>query len=352
MSKQAEGVFFSEAYHNGETERSNWQREVLRNVLSSMTENGIIINGRNIGDSNFVAKLERLQEELDNYELTLSNDLTSEIILMCFLQNETNEEVKELVLKSWVGLWDSPSFINACVNKQDFYDGSYLVKYTSEFQILLRKVTELFCTLIFTLDFAEDADKVLESFAQMLAIELHDIEFDEDEIGINAYLSLFPTRLRDTYEEIFQKCFFAGCMFIIFHEIGHKIEVNEGLARLYNVNPSIHLTDQHKKELTSEYNADLISMKIIDSIFGQNEAIDWLGYAGILLCIMTLAIKSKNLTIDTNHPSIQKRYICAKDYIQNKLGDSSERVLFRRLNAVGIMLSSITKWEDNEWWNK
>lgn len=339
--KQAENTFFSEAYHKREHERSYWMRDVANEFLLHKTEDGLVINSRKLGGPETIKVLEKIAQITENHSLTMSNDIFSEVILKAFLETEKNEEVKQLVSNAWVGLWDSPNFINACVNKELFYDQSYLVRYTSEFQIILRKVVELFCTIVFLLNTLPSEKKLLDTFSKMLAIELHDIKYENDEIGVEDIVSQLPEKIRSTYNEIFEKTFLAGCTFIIFHEIGHKIEQDARLSRLYDVTPSAHTKDTSQKQHASEFNADTVSFKIVDTLFGRDESTDWLGYSGILLCFLTLSTAIPNTNQTTDHPSLQSRCFAAKNFIISKLGSNAEQYVFQRVDIVEEMLSKI-----------
>ncbi|MBU3075696.1 hypothetical protein [Clostridium estertheticum] len=350
MTREAEHNFYWEAYQRNEKERGNWYREVAVAVINSNTDENIVINGRKFGTTQKINDFKKTLEVLNDYELNSSNDLISNNIIKSFLESEQEQQVKEIVSRSWIGLWDSTEGINACVNKKNFYDDSYLIRFTTELQILIRKVTELYSTAIL-IDMMKPAEgKILEFLNNMIGIELHDIQHDNDEIGVSDYINILPDNLRNVYQIIFHNVFSASCAFVIFHEIGHKIEVENELAVLYDVNSSTLFEDGHQRQIQSELNADDISMKIIESLYGKDEVSDWFGYAGILVCFMTLAINTHNLLKETDHPSIKSRFMRTVNFIKERMDETSFDVLLRRIDILGSFLAIVTEWEDKSWW--
>ncbi|ACD23901.1 hypothetical protein FDE76_05445 [Clostridium botulinum] len=350
MAREAEHNFYSEAYQRNEKERGNWHREVVEAVINSSTDKNIDINGRKFGTTQKVNDFKKMLKFLNNYELNSSNDIITNNIIKRFLEAEQEQPVKEIVSRAWIGLWDSTESINACVNKKDFYDDSYLIRFTTELQILIRKVAELYCTAILFDMMKPAKGKVLEFLNNMIGIQLHDIQHDNDEIGVFDYIDILPDGFRNVYEIIFYNVFSASCAFVIFHEIGHKIEVENEIAVLYDVNSSILFEDGHQRQIQCEFNADDISMKIIESLYGKEEVSDWLGYAGILVCFMTLAINTHSLLKETDHPSIKSRYMRAVNFIKERIDETSFNKLLSRIDILGRFLAIVTEWEDKSWW--
>ena len=166
MGKVAKDVFFSEAYQKNEKEREHWQREVLGDLLRLRFEHGVDTLGNQT--LNDISKDKELANKFENHTMETGNDIFSDVIIRSYLAVETNEDVRKLVSNVWVGLWDAPDSINAGINAKPFYDGSFLVRFTSDLQILLRKVVELFTTEVFALNLANSAGSIPEIFKHML----------------------------------------------------------------------------------------------------------------------------------------------------------------------------------------
>ena len=85
-------------------------------------------------------------------------------------------------------------------------------------------------------------------------------------------------------------------------------------------------------------------------MFGEDDAINWLAYAGILLCLLTLAIGNTNPTTETDHPSIQDRYRQAKNFVIQSYGANANSEIFLRTDAVAKLLTCVTDWSVDDWW--
>lgn len=347
MGKVAEDVFFSEAFRRNEQERAHWQREVLNELIALKSKNGVNTLGIQMLEN--ICENQDLANKLEQHTMETGNDIFSDVIIKSYLVVEPNEEVRDLISKMWIGLWDAPEAINAGINTEPFYDGSFLIRFTSNLQILLRKVVELFTTEVFALNFATAQGNIPKIFKHMLAIELHDIQQEDNEMGVMNLIDLLPGDMREGYNLVFEYAFLASCAFVIFHEIGHQVQKNEKLAKYFDI-PLHYTTDTNEDCLKSENNADLISMKIVKKIFGENEAISWLGYSGILLCLLALSISSTNPTIDTDHPSIQSRYRSAIKFILDAYGTQANKEIIFRANAVAKLLTYVAKWDVEDWW--
>ena len=347
MNTVAKETFFSEAYRKNEQEREHWQREVLREVLTLKFEKGVNTIGNQTLDD--LAQNQDLISKLEQHTMETGNDIFSDVIIKSYLAIESNEDVRDLISSVWIGLWDATETINAGINTNPFYDGSFLIKFASDLQILLRKVVELFATEVFSLNIATTIGSIPEIFKQMLAIELHDIQHESKEIGVKNLIDLLPSDTKKAYDLVFEYAFLAGCAFVIFHELGHQIQKKEELAKYFDI--PIHCsTDTTADHLKSENNADLISMKIIHKMFGKDEAINWLAYSGILLCLLTLAINNPNPTMGKDHPSIQDRYRQAKNFVIHTYGKNAEKEIFMRTDAVAKLLTCVTNWAEDDWW--
>ena len=348
MSKVAEEVFFSDAFKRNEKERYHWNREVLDELLSLRLDHGITALGnQSIED---VSKYLELACKLSEHVIESGNDIVSNVIIQAFLNTEENERIRELVTNVWIGLWDAPDSLNACINSQAYYDGSFLIRFTSDLQIMIRKVVELFTTEIFAQRFLYLLGEIPQFLTRMLSIELHDIKYEDSEIGVKNLLDVFPENMREGYNSIFEYAFLSGCAFVIFHEIGHQIEADDELAAYYGATSSRNESNTKEMALISEYNADLISMKIITKLFGKDEAIDWLGYAGILLSFLALSIQEDDPTQETTHPSIQNRYFRAKQFIIESYASDYQTEIFVRTDAVAQLLTAVTNWVNKDWW--
>lgn len=347
MNKVAKETFFAEAYRRNKQEREHWQREVLKDLMALKSEKGVNMIGNQKIDT--LIQKQDFIDKLENHTMKTGNDIFSDVIIKSYLTVESNEDVRDLISKMWIGLWDESETINAGINAIPFYDGSFLIRFTSNLQILLRKVVELFTTEVVALKSANSEGNIPGIFEHMLAIELHDIQQEDDEIGVKNVIDILPSDIRDAYNSIFEYAFLAGCAFVIFHEIGHQIQKKEDLSRYFDV-PFHCSTDTNEDRLKSENNADLISMKIVKKMFGENEAINWLAYSGILLCLLTLAIGNTHPTEETDHPSIQSRYHQAKNFVIQAYGKNAKNEIFLRTDAVAKLLSYITKWSADDWW--
>lgn len=71
---------------------------------------------------------------------------------------------------------------------------------------------------------------------------------------------------------------------------------------------------------------------------------------GILLCLLTLAVRNTNPTMVTDHPSIQDRYRQAKNFAIQSYGTNANSEIFLRTDAVAKLLTRVARWPVDDWW--
>jgi hypothetical protein len=59
--------------------------------------------------------------------------------------------------------------------------------------------------------------------------------------------------------------------------------------------------------------------KYVEKMFGCDEVTRWISVSGVLIAFITLAIFSKSINTDTDHPALSKRYKEAKKRMFLKL---------------------------------
>ncbi|MDE7248548.1 MAG: hypothetical protein K2N82_01395, partial [Lachnospiraceae bacterium] len=205
--KVAKQVFLSSAYNNDVHEREMWEKEVFQ----SMAER----SGQELSINTI--------DYLENFGTEFSNSLYLNFIMLNFMECEVDTRIKEIVNHVWIASWDSFEENNAIVCLDMFHDGSYLVKITTDLQIIIRKMTELYC-VIMTSEFllaGEKNEVSTENIDVMIAIAVDDIIYDRNENNIIDYIEKLGPKAQWLYTEAFSSVYTGGIAFVVFHEIGH-----------------------------------------------------------------------------------------------------------------------------------
>ena len=332
---EAENNFFRLAYKNNEDERLNWEKDVALQ-FQGVYESKIF---------------HLLNAHFEDTELKNSNSLILESIIKKYIKNEKNEDIKTHVGKCWAANWDSLNLNNAEVFTNPCYDGSYLIKITTNLQISLRRISDLFAVILY-LHIAESGENTgfsVKLAAQLSLLLLMDISNDTDNYIIQG-LPLVNDTFKSSYETAFKTAYLSGLTFILFHEIGHTIELNDDMALIYDLTPSYKHVDKIEKQFLSEWNSDVIGLVSTKKIFCNIEETKWMTACGILLVFVTLAITNPNVSKDTDHPSLSKRFKKAKLEIYTWFDDIEKKLIEYHINTICTLLQNENHWQEINWW--
>lgn len=332
---EARDNFFREAYKKNEEERSNWEREVAEQY-QEMYETDV-----------FDEFIEKAME----FEIKHSNSLILDGIINTYMEKENNDILKMKVRKCWVGSWDSVNFNNALVQVIPYYDASHLIRITTELQIALRRVSELFAIALYTYIAKnhKSSEFSIELAAKLCALQLRDIIDDTDNYVTEGF-PLISDNFKNTYDVAFRTAYISGLSFVLFHEIGHIFEVEDDLAAIYSITPSYLCKDKTKRRLQAEWNADVIGVSSVKKLYCDIEETKWMAVSGVLMAFVTLALTSKNVIVDTDHPALSKRFKKAKQEMYTWLDENEKKLVDFHIETICILLQSSNLWQEINWW--
>lgn len=333
---EAKDYFFREAYLRNEDERSNWEKEVAEQIKKTYETDAF---------DEFIKKLE-------DFELKYSNSLIIDNIIGKYLEKESNPKIRETVKKFWVGNWDSPDFINAQVQTDPYYDDSHLAKVTTELQVQLRRLCDLFSIILYIYSgtIEEKVDYSNELAAKLVALQIKDIKYDTDDY-VTKGISLVPENFAGVYQLAFNKAYQSGLTFAVFHEMGHVFELDDEIANIYGVIPSWKYKGVGINKKQKELNADSIGIAVANKMYGDVDTTKWMSACGILIVYVTLALTSETILNDTeHHPALIKRFRAAKQYIYSWLDNIEQKLVEYHINMICSFLQRNNQWKEIDWW--
>ncbi|MGN0386926.1 MAG: hypothetical protein ACI4EX_13725 [Lachnospiraceae bacterium] len=332
----ARDYFYADAYRRKEEERTKWEKEVIEEYINSQ--------------NNIPSDLKELHNIFDTEEKKHSNTNIYEMIINTYLLIEKNQKIKDIVDKCWIGNWDSPEYSNAIVMLDKFYDGSHLIRVTTELQMDIRRTSELVAiVLYYQLASSGEFDNASISIAARLAaICLHDIKNDLD-LYVESAMPLISEGISDVYNTVFGTTFIAAMSFVVFHEVGHLIEKEKDIADTYGLKSSCSIDSKIERMFLSEWNADAIAIMSVKKIFYEDNPTRWMAVTGVLIVFVTLSIISGEINIDTDHPALSKRYKKAKELLFMELDKNEVNLVNYHINFVCSLLQEEGYWNKNEW---
>lgn len=332
---EARDNFFREAYKKDEEERSNWEKEVAEQYRE-MYETDIF--------NEFIRKV-------SEFETKHSNSLILDGIINAYMKKENNNRLRMKVCECWAASWDSADFNNAQVQVTPYYDNSHLIRITTELQIALRRVSELFGIVLYL--YIAKSGKIseysMELAAKLYVLQLRDIIDDTDNYVIEG-LPLIPDDFKSIYDVAFRTAYISGLSFVLFHEIGHILELENDTSAIYSVTPSSLYTDKIKRQLQAEWNADAIGISSVKKIYCDTEETKWIAVSGVLMTFVVLALTSKSIISDTSHPALSKRFKKAKQEMYTWLEENEKELVDFHIETICILLQNDNLWQDTNWW--
>lgn len=343
---EAKNYFFRlsyEQYKKGKTEeRARWEEEIFSKVLACVKEENPKIK---------TAAVDSFLDFLHQLQLNYSNSLVFEQIIREILKKEENETVARVIKNCWVAQWDYLEKKNACVLTEEFIDGSYLIRITSELVVNLSRMAWLYTTTLLLNDITPYADFSDRIFLTNLSKKLvKDLKDDTDEGTM--YLadnspSLEVTKILASLTHAYYD---ASIVFVIMHEVGHILELNDEMCNIFELVSSKKHTGASSDERIriSENNADYIANLYSDQYIGASDFFN----VGPLLVMLTMAVNHKQVSVETDHPSIKMRYEkLASRMFRNK---HSREIKYTRkiLESICNVLQDVECWseEEKDWW--
>lgn len=342
---EARDYFFRlsyEQYKAGKVEeREKWELEVLRALLNEVKKDVHIDT----------PCLDNLAKYVGEIELIHSNSFEIEKVLNNILKIEENEKIIRFINNCWVASWDLPDTKNASVGTSAFCDDSHLVKINTEFLVNLSRIAWLYATILLIEDITPYADfrdrLTLNSLKEKYIKDLKKDTDEGTEYLMDCSLTFDTKRIIKEFAGTF---FEASLVFIVMHEIGHVLELNEDICKQLGLISSKTYVDvdSDKRQREAEKNADWIGQKYSDKYIGVQDFFNM----GPVLAILTLAINHKSIKKETDHPSIKSRYEKALKVLFDRK-DSMEVLHTRKLlRVMCAALQDENCWseQDKDWW--
>lgn len=322
-------------------EREKWESEVLLSIIerAKKEENS---------ESHFS---DTFMEMVNEIELVHSNSFKIEKLVNDILKREENEQIVQILNNCWIASWDLPDTKNACVEIQQFFDGSHLIRINTELLINLSRVVWLYTTILLLEDITPYA-----CFQERISLNVIKQKFAEDlkddtDMGsfylMDCYLTLGTKKMLNKFVSVYYE---SAVVFILMHEVGHILELNEDICKQLGLNSSkIHEgLPRDEKQRYAEKNADKIGYKYADDYVGVESFFNM----GPVLLLLTLAVNHKNIKQETDHPSLKSRYENALSALfkEKELGE----VMHTRklLYTICEVMQDENCWsvEDRDWW--
>lgn len=333
---EAKDYFFREAYFRNEDERSNWEKEVAEQIKKEYE----------------IDTFDELIKKLEDIELKYSNNLIIDKIIGKYLEKESNPKIRKIVKKFWIGSWDSPDFVNAQVQTEHYYDDSHLAKVTTELQVQLRRLCDLFSIVLYMQSgkIEEKANYSNELAAMLVALQIKDIKYDTDDY-VTKGISLVPENFARVYQLAFNKAYQSGLTFVVFHEIGHVLELDNEIATLYGTTPSWKCKNIEDRKQQKEWNADSIGIFVVNKMYGDVDVTRWISVCGILMVYITFALAGQPILDDTeHHPALVKRFRNTKQTLYNWLDNIEQKLVDYHMDMICSLLQRKNFWKETDWW--
>lgn len=342
---EAKKYFFKLSYEQylkkQEEEHEKWETEVLQEILNRNKEYC----------NNSTPSLEALLKTADQIELFHSNSFKIEKLITEILRKEKNQNVTQILDHCWVANWDLPAAKNACVILESFYDGSYLVRINTEYIINVSRIVWLYTTILLLVDitpYADFRDRVSLNNLKNKFIE--DIKNDTDGGTTHLFECYLTHDTKKALNQFVSVFYESALVFIIMHEIGHILELDDSICKEFGMNSSkdYGLLHRDERQRYAEKNADKIGCKYSDAYVDDISFFNM----GPVLAIFALAANHKSIIQATDHPSLKSRY----ENMVEMLFRGKERadILHTRklLYIMGKELQDKECWstQDKDWW--
>lgn len=342
---QAKDYFFRMSYQqyqqNKEEEREKWEIEVLQSILKIVKEE----------DGIDTPLLDKAIEEAKEREWAHSNNFGIEKTVNGILRREKNQDVANILKSCWIASWDFPDEKNARVETEPCYDGSYLVRINTELIVNLTRVIWLYTTILLLEDITPYAD-IRDGVAlnTLKSKFIKDVKNDTDK-GTEFLMECLMTDNTKYKAYLFvQKYYESALTFIIMHEVGHILELNDNISRNMGLHTSKSYKDltREERKRRAEWNADIIGNRYSDEYIN----IDTFFNMGPVLVILTLAINHKSIIQETDHPSLKNRYENALCELFKKKETGEILHTRKLLYKICQALQDEKCWsiQDNDWW--
>lgn len=177
-----------------------------------------------------------------------------------------------------------------------------------------------------------------------------DIKNDTDE-GTEYLQECFLSNDTKKAMSMFTKVYYeSAIVFIMMHEIGHILELDERASKELNIISSKKYEKENltRKQIKAEENADWIGQKYADLYIGDSEIFNM----GPILAILSLSINRDNIQVQTDHPSIKQRYENVVSGIfegKKQVDIVHTRKLFYQINGE-LQKEKCWKEADENWW--
>lgn len=342
---EAKDYFFRlsyQQYKEGKSEeRAKWELEVTQAIMKLLKQEERM-------DENRVSLLENSISEV---ELKYSNSIYFEELIKKIIKKEPKVYIAEMIQKCWIALWDLPESKNAQVQTRAFFDGSHLIRINTELVINVSRIVCLYVIVLLLEDILPEAD-----FRDVISLNtlknkfVKDIKNDTDE-GTEYLQECFLSNDTKRAMSMFIKVYYnTAIVFIMMHEIGHILELDERACKELNIISSKKYEEENltRKQIKAEENADWIGQKYADLYIGDSEIFNM----GPILAILALSINRDNIQVQTDHPSIKQRYenVVSGIFERKKQVDTVHtRKLLYQMNGE-LQKEKCWKEADENWW--
>lgn len=342
---EAKDYFFRlsyQQYQKGKTEeRAKWELEVMRLVLELLEREEITVGDRVASFVNSICEV----------ELKYSNSFHFEKLIKNIIKKEPKTYIAEIIQTCWIALWDLPESKNAQVQTEAFYDGSHLIRINTELVINIGRIVCLYVIILLFEDMLPEADfRDIVSLNTLKNKFIKDLKNDTDEGTEYLQNDFLSDNVRKALS-IFTRVYYeAAVVFIMMHEIGHILELDERACKELNIISSKQHEGENltEKQIKAEENADQIGYKYSNKYTEDPEIFNM----GPVLAILALSVNRDNIQVQTDHPSIKQRY---ENAVANTFeGKNSMDIIHTRklLYKINKELQSEKCWgvEDKNWW--
>lgn len=342
---EARDYFFRlsyQQYQKGKIEeRVRWEPEVMRSIIELLEQEGIAVGDRVASFVNSMCEV----------ELKYSNSFHFEKLIKNIIKKEPKMYIAEIIQTCWIASWDLPESKNAQVQTEAFYDGSHLIRINTELVINISRIVCLYVIILLLEDILPEAD-----FRDMVSLNtlknkfIKDLKNDTDE-GTEYLQECFLSNSVKKALSMFTRVYYeAAVVFIMMHEIGHVLELDERACKELNIISSKQYKEENltEKQIKAEENADQIGYKYSNEYIEDPEIFNM----GPVLAILALSVNRDNIQVQTDHPSIKQRY--EKAVADAFEGKNSMDIIHTRklLYKINEELQSEKCWsvEDKNWW--
>lgn len=230
---EAKNYFFRlsyEQYQRGKAEeRARWEPEVMQSIIELLKQEGVMVDEREASSANSICEV----------ELKYSNSLHFEELIKKIIKKEAKPHIAEIIQTCWIASWDLPESKNAQVQTEAFYDGSHLIRTNTELIINISRIVWLYVSILLLEDMLPETDfRDIVSLNTLKNKFIKDLKNDTDE-GTEYLQECFLSNDVKEALRIFVRTYYeTAVVFIMMHEIGHILELDERACRELNITSS------------------------------------------------------------------------------------------------------------------